>query len=105
MKINIKSIGFRVKSHLADFVNKKVVKLSQFYDQIISIDITFSTEKSHTKENKLCDIRLVIPGNDLLAHAQCKTFEQGIDKSIDVLIKQIEKKKHKHIDYEKVEAI
>jgi len=45
------------------------------------------------KENKLCDIRLIIPGNDLLVSARCKTFEEAIVQSVDGLVKQIEKKK------------
>ena len=45
--------------------------------------------------NNFFDVRLFIPGNDLLANAQCKTFEQAVDKSLDVLIKQIEMKKNK----------
>jgi len=39
---------------------------------------------------------LTIPGNDLLASYQCKTtFEEAIAQSVDVLVKQIEKKKAK----------
>jgi len=45
------------------------------------------------KENKLCDKRLIIPGNDLLVSARCKTFEEAIVQSVDGLVKQIEKKK------------
>ncbi|MEP7143112.1 MAG: ribosome-associated translation inhibitor RaiA [Ferruginibacter sp.] len=105
MDIKIKGIGFTVRPELTDFVNKKVVKLSQFYDKIIGSDVSLSTEKSGTKENKLCDIRLIIPGNDLLASAQCKTFEEAVDQSVEVLVKQIEKKKYKHINYETAKMI
>lgn len=105
MDIRIKAIGFAAKPELTGFVNKKVGKLSQFYDKIISSEVSLSTEKTDTKENKLCDIRLIIPGNDLLASAQCKTFEEAVDLSIEILIKQIEKKKNKYTYYEKLLAI
>ncbi len=95
MIIKIKTLGFSAKQELTDFVNDKVVKLSQFYDKIISSEVCLCAEKSDTKENKLCDIRLIIPGNDLLASSQCKTFEEAIAQSVDVLVKQIEKKKSK----------
>lgn len=54
-----------------------------------------STVKNTKKKNNFFDVRLFIPGNDLLANAQCKTFEQAVDKSLDILIKQIEMKKNK----------
>ncbi len=99
MKIKIKSLHFTPKQLLLDFVNKKVGKLSQFYERIIVGEVSLSTEKSDKNENKLCDIRLIIPGNDLLASTQCKTFEEAIDRSVNVLKKQIEKKKNKSIGY------
>ena len=99
MNIKIKSLHFTPKQLLLDFVSKKVGKLSQFYERIIAGEVSLSTEKSHKKENKLCDIRLIIPGNDLLASTQCKTFEEAIDRSVDVLIKQIEKKKNRNTAY------
>ena len=47
------------------------------------------------KDKKLCDIRFIIPGNNLLASAQCKTFEEAIVQSVDGLVRQMEKKKAK----------
>jgi ribosomal subunit interface protein len=95
MNIKIKTLGFTAKQELTEFVHEKVGKLSQFYDKIISSEVCLCAEKSDTKENKLCDIRLIIPGNDLLASAQCKTFEEAVAQAVDVLVKQIEKKKTK----------
>ncbi|MEO6229227.1 MAG: HPF/RaiA family ribosome-associated protein [Ferruginibacter sp.] len=62
-------------------------------------EVLLSTEKSDRNENKLCDVRLIIPGNDLLARAQCKTFEESIAQTVSVLIKQIEKRKNRNIAY------
>lgn len=95
MNIKIKTLGFTAKQELTEFVHEKVGKLSQFYDKIIRSEVCLCAERSDTKENKLCDIRLIIPGNDLLASSQCKTFEEAIAQSVDVLMKQIEKKKAK----------
>lgn len=95
MTITIKTPGFTAKKELTDFVHEKVEKLSQFYTKIISSEVSLRSEKSATKENKLCDIRLVIPGNDLLASSQCKTFEEAVTQSVEVLVKQLEKTKAK----------
>lgn len=101
MYIKIKALGFTPKQILIEFIDKKLSKLSQFYHKIISSNVSLSMEKAESKENKICDIRLLIPGNDLLAGAQCRTFEEAVDQCIEALIKQIEKKKNKYTDYEK----
>ena len=95
MNIKIKTLGFTAKQELTDFVNEKVKKFSYLYDKIISSEVSFSLDKSDTNENKVCDIRLIIPGNDLLAGAQCKTFEEATAQAVEALERQIEKKRTK----------
>ena len=95
MKTTIQSIGFTAKEPLIAFVKEKTAKLSLYFENILSSEVCLSTDKSATNENKVCDIRLVIPGNDLLAKAQCKTFEEAVVQASDALVKQIEKHKTK----------
>ncbi len=95
MTIKIKTLGFTAKPELTDFVNEKVEKLAHLYHKIISSEVSFSLDKSDTNENKVCDIRLVIPGNDLMARAQCKTFEEATAQAVEALERQIEKRKTK----------
>ena len=71
MKITIQSKDFTAKPILTDFIKEKTEKLFRLYDKIISCEVLLKIDKSETKGNKICDIRLVIPGNDLLAGAQC----------------------------------
>jgi ribosome-associated translation inhibitor RaiA len=40
-------------------------------------------------------VRLSVPGNDLIAHRQCKTFEEAVDGCVDALKIQIKKHKDK----------
>lgn len=93
MNITIQTLGFTAKQELTGFVHEKLERLSHFYDKIISSEVCFSIDKSGTKENKVCNIRLVIPGNDLLATAQCETFEEATAQSIEILERQIKKRK------------
>jgi len=95
MNIKIKILGFTAKQELTDFVNEKVEKFAHLYDKIINCEVYFSLDKSDTDENKVCDIRLVIAGNDLLASAQCKTFDEAVAQAVEVLERQIIKKKNK----------
>jgi putative sigma-54 modulation protein len=95
MKTNIQSIGFTASEDLTTFVKEKAAKISLHFDNIITSEVCLKSEKSATNDNKICDIRLVIPGNDLLASAQCTTFEEAIALASDAIIKQIEKHKAK----------
>ncbi len=95
MKTNIQSIGFTASEDLTAFVKEKTAKISLHFDNIITSEVCLKSEKSATNDNKICDIRLVIPGNDLIASAQCTTFEEAIALASDAIIKQIEKRKAK----------
>lgn len=95
MKIRIQSIHFNADQKLLDFIQKKVDKLDQFFDQIISGEVYLKLENTEDVANKITEIKLMIPGNDLFAKVQCKTFEEATDKAIESLRKQIEKHKEK----------
>jgi len=97
MKINIQSPGFKVSRVLSGFINEKVSKLYNHYSEIISIDISLSVSNSDTKENKICEIRLAIPGNDILASAACKTFEEAVLSVVEIIKGRIKRKKSKII--------
>ena len=97
MKINIQSPGFKVSSQLTGFIQEKVEKLFNYYGDLISIEISLKVSNSDTKENKVCEIRLVIPGNDILASAQCKTFEEAVLSVVETTKGRIKRKKSKTI--------
>ena len=93
MKINIKFLKFRAKKELKDFVNEKVSKLSRFDDKIISAEVTLSIDAASVTENKICEIRLVVPGNDDFVKKSAATFEEAVHSSVDVLQKVLHRKK------------
>ena len=95
MQIEIQSIDFTAKQELKSFVLEKVNTLGRYYSQVIVSEIFLRLDNSHTQENKVCQIRLAIPGNDLLATAQCETFEQAILKVVKLLKRQVQKLKIK----------
>ena len=58
----------------------------------LNCEVVLKIEKYETKDNKLCDIRMIIPGNDLLAGARGNTFEEATMQTIEALERQIHKK-------------
>ena len=93
MKINIQSIAFTLKKEASNFIQFKVKKLTRFYRDIISIEVSLKVDKSNTRKNKLCRIRLIIPGNDMFSSAQSKTFEAATAQAVEALERQIERRK------------
>jgi len=95
MKINITTVHFDADQKLIDFVNQKVKKLNQFYDEIISSEIILRLDANDELGNKISEIRLVLPGGELFAKKQCKSFEEATDQCIDALKRQITRHKEK----------
>jgi putative sigma-54 modulation protein len=95
MKTIIQSPDFKAQPELIDFVNEKVEKLALFSDRIIESRVLLKLDKSDSKENKISEIKLIIPGNDLFASKQAKSFEEATAKAVDALRKQIEEWKKK----------
>jgi putative sigma-54 modulation protein len=97
MNIKINCVHFDADQKLEEFVKNKVGKLDNFFDGIVGSEVflTFDkSEKTHT-ENKISKILLEIPGGELFAEKQAKTFEEAVDLSIEALRKQIQKYKEK----------
>ena len=95
MTVKIQSVHFDADKKLLEFIQEKVDKLTQFYDGIITSDVTLRIDKSSDTENKVAEIRIHLPGNDLFAKKQCKSFEEAIDTSLDALRTQVKKHKEK----------
>lgn len=95
MKISISSVKFKADKKLEDFIQEKITKLAGNYDNLISGEVTLRLDNSANQENKIAEIRLNIPGNDLFAKKQCKTFEEATDSALDALKKQLVKHKDK----------
>lgn len=95
MKIVIQSPGLAPNKELEKFAQEEVERFFHLYKQVISSEVCLSLDSSSTKENKNCRMRLLIPGNDLLASAKCRTFEEAITQTAEALEKQIRKRKTK----------
>ncbi|HVS91837.1 MAG: ribosome-associated translation inhibitor RaiA [Bacteroidetes bacterium] len=96
MKITVQSIRFNADKKLLDFIQKKADKLDQYYDRIVSGEVYLRLENVEDVANKITEIKLTLPGNQLFAKEQCKTFEEATDLAIECLRKQIEKHKQKN---------
>jgi putative sigma-54 modulation protein len=93
MNINIETLKFDPKADLTEYVKSKVSKLSRFSEKIMTADVTLKNDDSDSINSHVCEIRLIVPGNDLYAKRQCKTFEEATAETVDALKNQLEKYK------------
>ena len=96
MEIRVQSIKFDADQKLLDFVEKKVSKLSKFYDSIIGVEVSLSLLPEH--ENKNVMIRVRIPGNDVVIERNARTFEDALVDCVDILKDKLVRVKEKRID-------
>ena len=52
-------------------------------------------QQTSEKENKTVDIKINIPGNEIVVKKQCKTFEEGTMVAVDSLKRKLSKEKEK----------
>ena len=95
MNIQIHSVRFDADKKLIEFVNQKLVKLSQYGESIVSAEVFLRLDNDEERENKISEIKLEYPGGPLFAKKQSKTFEEATDQAVDALKKQITKHKEK----------
>ncbi|AWX45460.1 hypothetical protein HME9304_02474 [Flagellimonas maritima] len=95
MKVNAQSVNFVADAKLIDFVQKRMDKLETFYDKVIGSDVHLKVENTSAKENKIVEIKLLIPRDKLIVKKQCKSFEEAVDSACDSLERKLVKKKEK----------
>jgi len=95
MKVRIQSVDFNAVSTLLEHIQEKVNKLVHFYDHILGGDVLLKLDKSSDTSNKIVQIKLAIPGNDLITKHQCRTFEEATDLCVEALSRQVKKHKEK----------
>lgn len=95
MKVHTQSVHFSADAKLITFAEKKLNKLDQFFDHIVSANVTLKLENSGQIKDKVAEIRINIPGALLYAKETNKTFEASIDKAISSLKRQVVKHKER----------
>ena len=95
MTVKIQSVHFDADKKLLEFIQERVDKLTHFYDDILRSDVILKIDNSSSQENKVAEIKLHVPGNDLFVKRNCKSFEEAVDTGLDALRVQVKKHKEK----------
>ena len=95
MTVKIQSIHFDADEKLLNFIEQRVDKLTTYNSDIIDSQVYLRLDRNDSIENKIAEIKLIIPGNDLFSKKQCKSFEEAIDQAGEALRRQLKKRKEK----------
>jgi putative sigma-54 modulation protein len=94
MKLQVHSIHFNADVKLIDFIQKKIDKLETFYDRMVDGEV-FLRLNNEGIENKTVEIKVKVPGSQLFAKEQAKSFEEATDLATEALRAQLKKFKTK----------
>ena len=95
MNISTTSIHFDADQKLIDYIEKKATKLDQFFDRIIDAHVYLKLENSGQVRDKIVEIKLMVPGDTLMATEVSKTFEASLDAAVDNMKRQLNKYKER----------
>lgn len=96
MKVRTEAIQFKADQKLIDFIEKKVSKLERFHDRILDAKVILKLENNSAKvKEKIAEVQLQIPGDVIVAKASDKSFEASILTTVEVLTRNLKKRKEK----------
>jgi putative sigma-54 modulation protein len=93
MNMKMQSVGFKADSKLEAFINQKFKKLEKLESTITGYDVILNVDKSSTKDNKIVEVKIKVPGSELFAKKKSTTFEEAADLVSEALRTQILKYK------------
>ncbi len=95
MNIIIKSVDFKAGKALETFVKNKVSKLFRQCGSIIRANVILRKGESKSPANKLCEIRLIVPGYDHFVKKSTGEYYKSVSQSVDVLQEILRRNKTK----------
>lgn len=78
---------------LEGFTQKKLNKLEERYDWIISAEVHFKKEEPQEPKGYICNISLSGPGANMFAESNEESFEAAAAETVKDLERQLQKRK------------
>lgn len=95
MEIKINAHKFEASEKLNAFVEKKVARLSKFFEGVAQqAEVTLED----LKEGKKVRIRIHVPGEDLIIDRVADTFENSVTEAVDAMKEKLTRAKEKKYD-------
>ena len=95
MKVFTQSVNFNADNELIQLVEAKVSALTKFHDKIVDAEVFLKVQNTSDKENKITEVKINIPGHELIVKRETRTFEEGLNMAVDNLKRQLKRHKEK----------
>lgn len=95
MNVNFQSVNYTADIKLVEFTQKRIEKITQFYNQILDVFVYTKVENSSDKINKFAELKIGIPGDDVIVKKTAKSFEEAINQAADSAERILKRRKEK----------
>ena len=96
MNVNFQSVNYTADTKLVEFTQKRVEKITQFYDQIVDVFVYTKVENSSNKI-KFAELKIGIPGDDVIVKKTAKSFEEAINQAADSAERVLKRRKENSV--------
>jgi len=93
MKWDIQTVGFQAKDGLTETTKEQIQKLEKFFAPIIGVEVYYRLINDDHQENKIVEIKLNIPGEDIYADHRSHSFDRSLHEAIEKVKRQLIRKK------------
>ena len=93
--MHFQSVNYKADKKLKDFAKKRIEKLSLFYNQIIEVFVFKKVENNSDGINKWTELKIGIPGDDIVVKKISKSFEESINSAADSAERILKRRKEK----------
>ncbi len=95
MTIHMQYVQMQESDSLSRIVTRNLQKLSHKYDFVIRADVFFKLGQANDGKDKICEMRLSVPGPRIFAKSTESNFEKAAAETINDLERQLRKRKEK----------
>ena len=95
MNINFQSINYAADTKLIEFAEKRIHKIISFNDHIIDVYVYTKVENSSDRINKSVEMKIGIPGDDVIVKKIAKSFEEATNNTSESIERILKRRKEK----------
>jgi putative sigma-54 modulation protein len=92
---HFRAVNYTADIKLQEFAKERVEKLSLFYTPIIEVFVFTKVENSSDRVNKRAELKITIPGDDIIVKKKCRTFEEAIHTAAQSAERILKRRKEK----------
>ena len=93
----------KVSEKLVSDIRNEILELSHINKDISRAEVLLKEDETIIPaENKICEIRLTVYGDDLLAHTRTENFKKSAKEAIKELKKMVKKQVKKQKNYQMI---